>query len=109
MEIIIHTKGGKAEPLLTAINQKIEDGELKTWELKRSNQPGLLYNHIPEQWSEKVMLQSTARDKVLKISTVWWSKNPEPAEATKGYILGRFVEILMVHFRKHFDLLEVKP
>lgn len=37
----------------------------------------------------------------------WWNDN-EPDEATKGYILGRFIEILMVHFRNNFTRLEIK-
>ncbi|MEN5380714.1 hypothetical protein [Sphingobacterium kitahiroshimense] len=66
-----------------------------------------IYNHIPEQWSEKVLLWPTDHTNGLEIVTRYWSKNATPDEATKGYIIGRFVEILMVHFKNHFSKLEV--
>lgn len=37
----------------------------------------------------------------------WWNKNGEPDEEIKGYILGRFVEILMVHFRSQFTYMKI--
>ena len=110
MEIIIHTKSRRQEPLLTAINKKIKNGELKTWELKEhGKQEDVLYNHTPDQWSGRVLLKPTDHEKGLEVFTTRWSTSPEPDEAAKGYIIGRFVEVLMVHFRTNFDLLEVRP
>lgn len=105
MQIIIHTKDGDA--LFNSINAKIKKGELKTWEIKLNKENHVLYNHSPEQWSEKVLLQPKDHANGLKIVTTYWSKNTAPDEATKGYIIGRFVEILMVHFKSHFSKLEV--
>jgi hypothetical protein len=105
MQIIIYTKDDDA--LFKAINAKIRKGELKTWEIKLNKDKEVLYNHTPDQWSEKVLLQPKDHTNGLKIVTTYWSKNPAPDEATKGYIIGRFVEILMVHFREHFSKLEV--
>ncbi|HFK5543595.1 TPA: hypothetical protein ACG0AR_000437 [Elizabethkingia anophelis] len=105
MQIIIHTKDGDA--LFKAINAKIRKGDLKTWEIKLNKENQVLYNHSPEQWSEKVLLIPKDHINGLKIQTTYWSNKPEPDQATKGYIVGRFVEILMVHFKNHFSKLEV--
>lgn len=105
MQIIIHTKD--ADVLFKAINVKIRKGELKTWEIKLNKENKVLYNHTPEQWSEKILLKPNEHNNGLKIITAYWSNKSAPDEATKGYIIGRFIEILMVHFRSHFSKLEV--
>lgn len=95
------------QQLVDAINKAIKDGNLKTWERVENDKNETLYSHTPEQWSEKAMLKpSVYKDKTtFKIS--WWSKNGEPTTDVKGYILGRFTEILMAHFRKYFTKLEI--
>ncbi len=100
-----HTKNPKG--LYDSINSKIKNGELKTWEIKLNSKNEVLYNHLPEQWSCRVLLKPEIHSHGLKIATTYFSNSPEPDEATKGYIIGRFVEILMVHFRGHFTKLEV--
>ena len=47
-------------------------------------------------------------DNRTKFKIRWWNRNGELDEATKGYIIGRFTEILMVHLRKQFTHLEIK-
>lgn len=106
MKIIAYT--AKPKTLFKSINDAIENDELKTWEIKRNDKKEILYNHTPDQWSDRVLIKPTSHDEGLLFQTSWWSKNDEPDEATKGYIIGRFVEILMVHFREHFTKLEIK-
>ena len=47
-------------------------------------------------------------DDRVEFQISWWNKTGEPDEAIKGYITGRFIEILMVHFRDQFTKLEIK-
>ncbi|AZA95637.1 hypothetical protein [Chryseobacterium shandongense] len=105
MTIIVHTKNAKS--LLDAINNKIEKEELKTWEIRKNSKDQILYNHTPEQWSNTALFKPLNHEKGLELRINWWT-GKEPDEATKGYILGRFTEILMVHFRKYFDFLETR-
>lgn len=106
MTIIIHTKN--VQGLYNSINQKINSGELRTWEIKKDSNKDVLYNHSPEQWSDKVLLKPTNHPDGLQLKINWWKNSSEPDEQTKGYILGRFTEILMVHFRDLFNKVELK-
>lgn len=106
MTIIIHTKSAKT--LYDAINSKINSEELRTWEIKKNKQEEVLYNHSPQQWSEKVLLKPINHPNGLELTVKWWANNPEPDDATKGYIIGRFSEILLVHFRNYFEKIELK-
>ncbi len=105
MKIIVHTQN--AETLFNSIRSKIEKKELKTWEIKKNTKDEILYNHTPEQWSNAVLIKPLSHEKGLEMKVLWWDDN-EPNEAIKGYVLGRFTEILMVHFRQLFDVLETR-
>jgi hypothetical protein len=94
------------QKLVNAINKAIKDGDLKTWTKLVSNNDKTLYSHTPEQWNEKAMPIVDIHEDKVKFSMTWWTENEEPTEATKGYILGRFTEVLMVHFKNHFTHLE---
>jgi hypothetical protein len=95
--------------LKKAIDKKMSTPvALKTWEIKKNDKDEVLYSHIPEQWKEKAMLKPKILNDRIEFEINWWSKNGEPDEATKGYITGRFVEILMVHFKNKFTKLEIK-
>lgn len=106
MKIIAFTSNSSS--LKKTIDKKIEDNELKTWEILKNDKDEVLYSHIPEQWKERAMLKPNILNDRIEFEIKWWSKNGEPDEATKGYITGRFVEILMVHFRNQFTKLEIK-
>jgi len=97
----------KPQSLINAINKAIKDEELKTWKIVLNDKSETLYSHTPEQWNEKAMLKPIADLDSITFNIVWWKKVGEPDEAIKGYIVGRFVEILMVHFRSHFEHLVV--
>lgn len=94
--------------LLNKIVKKISGKELETWEIKRNDKSEILFSHIPEQWKEKAMPKPYIKQNSLDFVISWWSKNAEPEKRIQGYILGRFIEILMVHFRKDFKNIEIE-
>ena len=106
MKIIAFTD--QSTVLKNAIDKKINANELETWEIVKNNKNEVLYSHSPEQWKERAMLKPNIYDNRIEFVITWWTQNEEPDEATKGYILGRFVEILVVHFRRKFTHLEIK-
>ena len=55
--------------------------------------------------NNKEEIKTSGNDK--GILSRWWNDD-EPEETTKGYVLGRFVEILMVHFKDKFTHLKIK-
>lgn len=91
--------------LITAIDKAIKDGDLKTWKKVLNDKGETLYSHTPEQWNEKAMLKPHIKNDLVSFNITWWNKNDKPNEETMGYILGRFTEILMVHFRNNFEQL----
>lgn len=95
--------------LIDAINKAIEDGDLITWKKVLNDKNEILYSHIPEQWNEKAMPKPQLHQKMVAFKILWWSKNDEPTEEVKGYIVGRFTEVLMVHFRNYFTMLQTYP
>ena len=106
MKIIAYTDNPTA--LKNGIDKKINDNELKTWQIVRNVKNEVLYSHTPEQWNQIAMPKPYIYDKHTEFKISWWNKNKEPNEAIKGYITGRFTEILMVHFREQFTHLEIK-
>ena len=105
MEIIVRTK--RPSILIESIEKDINDGELKTWEIKKNNKGETLFNHIPDQWSDKALLKPYITDEKLTLKIAWWDGH-EPEENIKGYILGRFIEVLMVHYRDKFSFLVIR-
>lgn len=97
----------KPHSLLNAINKAMKDEDLKTWKIVLNGKKETLYSHTPEQWNEKAMLKPAVNESSVTFNMSWWVKSGEPDEATKGYIVGRFVEILMVHFSSNFEHLVV--
>lgn len=105
MKIIVHS--GRAHLLLDRLKSKIGSNEIKTWEIKKI-QDGIIYNHIPDQWSDKALIKPIECGYGLEFEIVWWKGKVEPDDDTKGYIIGRFTEILMVHCRDLFEFLKIR-
>jgi len=105
MEITVYTKNAK--DLLSKMSKKIKNDELKTWDIIKDRENNDLFSHTPDQWKEKAMLKSKINSENLKFIICWW-EGKEPEERIKGYILGRFIEVLMVHFRKEFIKINVE-
>lgn len=95
------------QKLLDTINKAIEEDVLKTWKKLFNDKKEPLYSHTPDQWNEKAMIKPYLLDNKVSFRISWWTKNGEPSNEIKGYILGRFVEVLMVHFQNHFRYLEI--
>ncbi len=92
--------------LVDAINKAITDENLKTWAIVYNDKKELLYSHTPQQWAEKAMMKPSIKEDRVTFLVSWWSKNGDPGKEVSGYILGRFTEILVVHFRNYFSRLE---
>lgn len=92
--------------LLQAIQKAIQDGTLKTWISREDDRKNILYTHAPEQWVDKALIEPTAGTNKASFTINWWASHGEPSQEIQGYYIGRFTEILLVHFRNYFDRLE---
>lgn len=97
----------KPQNLINAIEKAFNNDELKSWEKVPNNQKQILYSHIPDQWTDKALISPEIFDDYVLFQVAWWADNGEPEESIKGYIVGRFMEILHVHFETKFDCLIV--
>ena len=95
MAIIVQTSTPKA--LLAAIRKAIDDGEVATWSYDKDGD----FKHSPDQWSEKGWLRPYVGAGVLSFGLL----GPTGSVMTKavyGVYHGRFIEMLLTHFDKHF-------
>ena len=107
MKIKIITKQPRA--LLDALKKMMDDQELKTWKVDSSKTNPILFNHTPEQWLDQVLLKPTINidNEYLLIEINHWAHIGEPDDKKAGYVLGRFIEILIVHFQKYYEKIEI--
>ena len=92
--------------LIAAIDKAMNDGDLKTWKIVKADKGQILYTHTPEQWNEKALLTRVAKTDRVVFNINWWTKNDEPSDEVKGIYIGRFSEVLLVHFRNYLSKLE---
>lgn len=102
MRIEIHI----ADPniLFNDIFLAVEKGSIRTWEITNGNGKRFL-THSPEQWKDKALLYFEPSDNTSILSIWWWGERI-PNQAIQGYYLGRFTEILLVHFGGYYTKLE---
>ena len=104
MKIDAITNNG--QQLINAINKALNEGALKTWKRVQGADDSMLYTHTPEQWNEVVIIKADVFGAKVQFDMAWWNNRPEPSQEIKGYVTGRFTEVLMVHFRNYFTKLE---
>lgn len=94
------------QELVNAIAYAIENDVLKTWTIVKNKKGETLYSHTPDQWAETAMPKPNVKTNRVTFYLTWWKKRGEPTHETKGYIAGRFTEMLLVHFAPNFSKLE---
>lgn len=104
MEILAVTDSPQI--LLNAIIKGVVDKNLKTWVIVKDYSGEEFLTHTPGQWFEKALLDFSIIIGGLVIKVTWYD-NQEPTEDIKGYYIGRFTEVLMVHFKNLFINLEI--
>jgi hypothetical protein len=100
VKITIPTTTGAT--LKKKIFDAVEDQTLKTWEVRIATNDIKVLTHKPDQWYDRTLLRFTVKKDALVIDTTKW-KGKEADEAANGYFIGRFTEILLVHFSDDFD------
>lgn len=83
--------------LLAQIKKEIDDGKIDTWSYDKDGD----FTHIPDQWDKKAWLRPSVGTGALEL-TIVWPKNSEQDPAIAGVFLGRFIEMLVVHFSAEF-------
>ncbi|MEO7214957.1 hypothetical protein [Mucilaginibacter sp.] len=104
MKITIPTTTGAA--LKKKIFDHVKDETLKTWEITKGESGTEYLTHSPEQWADRAIMKFNVEKDVLEIIASKWKSN-DVDKAANGYYIGRFTEILLVHFSDDFDTFTV--
>jgi len=104
MKIKIPTKS--AASLKKKIFEAVEDETLKTWVIRKSKEGNSYLTHKPEQWYDLALLSFLAKTDSLEINITHWT-GKQSSKDIDGYYIGRFTEVLLVHFASYYDTFEV--
>ena len=104
MKIKIPTK--EAGILKEEIFNAVKDQTLKTWVITVGESGNSYLTHKPDQWYDEAILKFSATNEELQINVDHWKGKPHNL-AVDRYYLGRFIEVLLVHFSSYFETFEV--
>lgn len=110
MQIIIHTDDAKKlnSTILNIVNEKLE-----TWEARKDMKKYNIYYHSTKskQWENELFIKPyinhDTNDKIYFRVTEIDGEILE-FEDKFGYLMGRFIEILIVHFSDEYNKIEIK-
>lgn len=110
MQIIIHTDDAKK--LSSKISNSIKNN-LETWELKKDKKGYNIYYHSTKskQWENELYIKpyidNNRKEKLyFKITEI--DGDPLDFENEFGYLMGRFMEVLIVHFSDDYNEIKIK-
>ncbi|QOW10058.1 hypothetical protein Q73A0000_06615 [Kaistella flava (ex Peng et al. 2021)] len=109
MKIILHTDS--VDKLSQSIKNKISK-DLPTWEIKLDDKKFTMYFHSTKsgQWEDNLFVKpfkNSDENQLIFYITKSDGKKID-FEPSFGYLMGRFIEILIVHFSDKYDKLEVR-
>ena len=85
-------------------------GKIDSWKVQQSSDKEYLV-HTPQQWSDKGCLGLNANDANDRITVkfYYWSSCPQNQRnvVDEKYILGRFSELLLVHFDAQYNKVNI--
>lgn len=89
-------------------NKKDQNGrEINTWDVTKTKYGTEVLIHTTNQWEEKcnIHLDQTPENNVVVVSARYWSKFPKVQRTgiELDFVLGRFTELMLVHFNGAFD------
>lgn len=110
MQIIIHTDDAKK--LSSTILNSVKD-KLETWEAKKDNKGYNIYYHSTKskQWENQLFIKpygDGGKNQKLSFRVTEIDGEPLDFENEFGYLLGRFLEILIVHFSDEYNKIEIE-
>jgi hypothetical protein len=109
--IKIHARTSTPTKLVNEIKKTINDGLMKTWLVKDLKDRSIVFYHSTNsgQWEEVLInpIVNENEEKVTFLATYYKSQK-EPGLDKTGYVVGRFVEALLVHLGQHFYNLAIE-
>ena len=113
MQYIIHTPSAAnlKKEILTRVSEKIDaNGKgITTWQCVETDKGDRVLVHTTDQWAEKgciALIQEDIRNELQARFHYWDSCNDKSNDDAK-IMLGRFTELILVHFSYYIDKIEV--
>lgn len=108
MEFMIYPRDGI--DLKELIVDDVKENVSETWDIKKTKKDEEVLVHTREQWKKKGFIRLKNNDDyekdpyVLATFKYWTSFEDEDKNSNDaGYMLGRFTELLLVHFKDKID------
>lgn len=106
--MLIVIKGPNCKVLRSSIINDALSEKLPTWGVVNTVQGERLLTHTPEQWNERVLLVLSANnDAEIVVSASYWKNHEVPSLDDISFYYGRFVEILLAHYRDRISSIEI--
>ena len=86
--------------------------KIETWSVKKNDKGEYLLVHMPDQWIDKGCLSLTPNknNNEVEITFYYWSSFPQKEKSAmdEPFMLGRFIELMLVHFTSLFAEISIK-
>ncbi len=106
--MLIVIKGSNCKTLRSSIIDDALSEKLPTWGVVNTAQGDKLLTHTPEQWNERVLLVLSAdTDSEIVVTASYWKNHEVPSLDDISFYFGRFVEILLAHYRDRISSIEI--
>ena len=113
MNYIIHTPSAARlkKEILDRVSEKADaNGKgIATWQVIETDGNGQVLVHTTDQWAEKgciALKQVTGRNE-LQVRFHYWDSWEDRNNDDDKIMLGRFTELLLVHFSYYVDKIEI--
>lgn len=113
MNYIIHTPSAAKlkKEILARVSEKIDaNGKgIATWQCVETDSNERVLVHTTDQWAEKgcIVLNQEAIRNELHVRFHYWDSYEERTNADDKIMLGRFTELILVHFSYYIDKIEI--
>ncbi len=114
MNYIIQTPSARElkEEILEKVSAKVDGNGLgiTTWQCVETNSSDKDLVLTKKQWAEKgcVTLTQVAGKKELKVKFFYWETCNDRENSDDKYLLGKFTELVLVHFCYHVDKIAIE-
>lgn len=114
MNYIIHTPSAARlkKEILDRVSEKVDaNGKgIVTWQVAETESNGKVLVHTTDQWAEKgcVALKQVPGRNELQVRFHYWESWDERNNGDDKIMLGRFTELLLVHFTYFVDKVTIE-
>lgn len=89
----------------------LKGNSIDTWAVVKTKDGTKVLIHKTDQWEDKcnIHLDASEDNDVVIVSPRYWSRFPKELRSGTefGFVLGRFTELLLIHFKDKYSSIEI--